>query len=110
MGVSLGINHLITAYYTDLTIIAGGMLFGGVSLGLLAPNTNVWITTSSQEANRGRSVSIMVSVIFLAQFLAPIVSQPMVQNLNFVSVFGYAAALSVLFSLILIVASKRKLL
>jgi len=104
----IGINHMITALFEDMTFIAGGMLIGGISLGLLAPNINVWVSTSVHSAMRGRSVSIMVSVIFLAQFLSPIVSQPIVGNLGFVSVFGYAAGLSFLLSIILMVVSFRK--
>jgi len=106
----IGINHLITALFADLTFLAGGMLIGGISLGLLAPNTNVWITTSTQGSNRGRSVSIMVSVVFLAQFLAPIVSQPILRSMSFTGVFGYGAGISFLLSLILMATHKRKLL
>jgi len=104
----LGINHLITALFPELTFIAGGMLIGGISLGLLAPNTNVWVSTSVPAAMRGRAVSIMVSVVFLAQFLSPIVSQPIVSTLGFVSVFGYGAGLSFFLSLILMVVALRK--
>ena len=104
----LGINHLITALFANITLIAGGMLIGGISLGLLAPNTNVWVSTSVHSTMRGRSISIMVSVIFLAQFLAPIVSQSIVRNLGFAIIFGYAAGLSFLFSLILMVVTFRK--
>jgi len=106
----IGFNHLITTLFADITIIAGGMLVGGISLGLLAPNTNVWVTTSTQGTNRGRAVSIMVSVIFLAQFLTPFVSQPILRAVSFTGVFGYGAGISFLFSLILMIAHKRKLL
>ena len=106
----IGANHLITTLFADLTFLAGGMLIGGISLGLLAPNTNVWVSTTTQGSNRGRSVSIMVSVIFLAQFLAPIVSQPILQSVSFTGVFGYGAAISFLLALILMATHKRKLL
>lgn len=106
----IGINHLITALFADLTFLAGGMLIGGISLGLLAPNTNVWVSTTTQGSNRGRSVSIMVSVVFLAQFLAPIVSQPILRDVGFTGVFGYGAGISFLLSLVLIATRKMKLL
>ena len=104
----IGINHLIIALFTDFRLLAGGMLLGGISLGLFAPNTNVWVSTSAPGAMRGRAVSIMTAVIFLAQFLAPIVTQPMVQSVGIVSIFGYAAGLSFLLSLILAGAAFRK--
>jgi len=106
----IGINHLIIALFADLTFLAGGMLIGGISLGLLAPNTNVWVSTTTQGSNRGRAVSIMVSVVFLAQFLAPIVSQPILRSVSFTGVFGYGAGISFLLSLILMATHKRKLL
>ena len=104
----LGINHLITALFTDFRLLAGGMLMGGISLGLLAPNTNVWVSTSAPGAMRGRAVSIMTAVIFLAQFLAPIATQPIVLSAGIVSIFGYAAGLSFILSLILAGSAFRK--
>ncbi len=104
----IGINHLIIALFTDFTLLAGGMLIGGISLGLFAPNTNVWVSTSASGAMRGRAISIMTAVIFLAQFLAPIVTQPIVQSVGIVCIFGYAAALSFLLSLMLAGTAFRK--
>ena len=104
----IGINHLIIALFTDFSFLAGGMLMGGISLGLFAPNTNVWVSTSVPGAMRGRAISIMTAVIFLAQFLAPIVTQPIVRSVGIVSIFGYAAGLSFLLSFILAGVAFRK--
>lgn len=104
----LGINHLMIAIFADWIILVVGMLIGGISMGLLAPNTNVWVSTSTHRATRGRSISIMVSVIFLAQFLVPILSQPVLQSIGFTGIFGYGAGISFLLSLILAAAHKRK--
>ncbi|MDY6939374.1 MAG: MFS transporter [Cyanobacteriota bacterium] len=54
----------------------------GMGLGLMMPNLNVWTTNEVPNALRGRALGGLTTFMFLGQFLSPIVSQPIKQNLG----------------------------
>jgi len=106
--ISIGINHLIVATTTNYSVILFSMLFGGISLGLFPPTLNVWLASVISPDIRGRAISGLTTFIFLAQFMTPIVTQPLVESVGLVKVFGYTGAVSLLLFGIMIVINRRK--
>ena len=105
--LSIGINHFIVAISADYWMILFSMLFGGISLGLFPPTLNVWLASVISPDIRGRAISGLTTFIFLAQFMTPIVTQPLVESVGLVNVFGYAATVSLLLFGLMIVINRR---
>ena len=105
--MSIGINHFIVATSNDYWMILFSMLFGGISLGLFPPTLNVWLASVISPDIRGRAISGLITFIFLAQFMTPIVTQPLVESVGLVNVFSYAGMLSLLLFGLMIVLNRR---
>ena len=105
--LSIGINHFIVAISADYWMILFSMLFGGISLGLFPPTLNVWLASVISPDIRGRAISGLTTFIFLAQFMTPIVTQPLVESVGLVNVFSYAGMLSLLLFGLMIVLNRR---
>lgn len=106
--ISIGINHLIVATTTNYSVILFSMLFGGISLGLFPPTLNVWLASVISSDIRGRAISGLTTFIFLAQFMTPIVTQPLVGSVGLAKVFGYAGIVSMLLFVVMVVINRRK--
>ena len=106
--ISIGINHLIVATTTNYSVILFSMLFGGISLGLFPPTLNVWLASVISSDIRGRAISGLTTFIFLAQFMAPIVTQPFAGSVELTEVFGYAGIVSLLLFVVMVVINRRK--
>ena len=106
--ISIGINHMIVATTANYSLILFSMLFGGISLGLFPPALNVWLASVISPDIRGRAISGLTTFIFLAQFMTPIVTQPLVESVGLVKVFSYSGIASLLLSGVMIVVNRRK--
>jgi len=60
----------------DSALIA--MLIGGLAFGLYIPNHSSWILTLVGPARRGLGVGLVTTAMFLGQFLAPILAEPLI--------------------------------
>jgi MFS family permease len=84
-------------------VIIAGLAFCGLGMGLLYPNLNMWLTSETPAAIRGRAVSGFTTSIFLGQFLSPLSSQPLVDlfglQMMFVSIGVFWVVMSVGFML-----------
>lgn len=107
--LTLGINHLIAAISTQYVPIVLGLLVGGLGIGLLPPNLNVWVSAASPPAHRGRAFGGLTTAIFAGQFLTPIFTQPIVTGASFAGVFALAASTSALLGIgFAVLAVKRR--
>ena len=57
-------------------MIIFGLLIGGIGMGVLIPNSNVWIVSLSPESMRGRIVGGLTTSVFIGQFVSPIITEP----------------------------------
>jgi MFS family permease len=80
-------------------VILAGLAFCGLGMGLIYPNLNMWLTSGTPVAIRGRAVSGFTTAIFLGQFLSPVSSQPLVDlyglQMMFVSIGVFWVVMSV---------------
>ncbi len=85
-------------------ILILGLLIAGTGIGLLLPNLNVWLSTQTPAAERGKILGGLTSCIFLGQFISPLVVQPIAQTLGLQSAYTIAAGM--LFLIGLAIAAK----
>lgn len=65
----------------------------GIGLGLGMPNLTVWILAITPPSHRGRAAGGQTAGIFLGQFAAPLLAEPLVQAFGVSSAFAGAAIL-----------------
>jgi MFS family permease len=87
MGIGFGAVWLSTAYWHIIV----SMLIVGCGMGLLMPNSNLWMVSIAPEERRGRLVSALTSTTFLGQFLSAIVMQSLIAEGGLAFVFEVSA-------------------
>jgi MFS family permease len=65
-------------------------MVGGLGMGVLIPNSNVWIVTLSPESMRGRIVGGLTTSIFIGQFVSPIFVEPVVSWTSINGIYAVA--------------------
>ncbi len=98
MGIGYGIIGIAGSYAQVLI----GLSVGGLGLGLLMPNSTVWLSAETPNALRGRALGGLTTFMFLGQFLSPIVSQPVSQLFGLGMTYSLAGGLLLLLSLVFI--------
>ena len=79
----------------------------GIGLGLMMPNLNVWTTNEVPDSLRGRALGGLTTFMFLGQFLSPIVSQPIKQNLGMTATYGLVGVSLVVLAILLWIYRKQ---
>lgn len=102
--------HLLSAFGFTLVglaesyvLLITGLAICGMGFGFIIPNGNVWLMALSTPRTRGRLIGGFSSMIFLGQFLSPVVVAPLQRWLNSLSLVYVAAGIcSLLISLLLL--------
>jgi MFS family permease len=92
----IGAGYLLISIASGWTVIVLGLLLGGVGLGLMVPNLNVWLANESPPELRGRVLGGLTTAMFLGQFLSPFVGQPVSTVVGMGGAFLSAAVLVLL--------------
>ena len=87
-----GIGYLAIGTATALWAVAVGLVIGGAGLGLIVPNLVAWVAHATPAHLRGRLVGVMISALFLGQFISPLVWNPVVTALGRQDALVMAAA------------------
>ncbi len=86
---STGLGLFLMANGSMATIVAG-VVFVGIGMGVSQPTLTHWIGLLSPQHLRGRIFGGLTSIIFIAQFVSPILMQPLLENgLSLASAFKY---------------------
>jgi MFS family permease len=72
----LSIGFMVIFFVESYIMIALGLLIGGIGMGVLIPNSNVWIVSLSPESMRGRIVGGLTTSVFIGQFVSPLITEP----------------------------------
>jgi MFS family permease len=78
----MGIGYLLIGQSSDWAQVLTGLAISGLGLGILMPNMSVWLSSAVPDAIRGRALGGLSTAMFLGQFLSPIVTQSLTQNLG----------------------------
>lgn len=94
--LTLGLNHVAISLEPGFGFVALALLIGGFGLGILPPTLGVWIASTAPQAIRGRAVGGLTAMLFLGQFVAPIVTQPVLNRFGVVGMFAIIGSSSLL--------------
>lgn len=83
--MALGFFIIVLADSYFLVLLA--MIFCGFGMGLMIPNTNVWVMKIAPEEIRGKEIGKLTTFWFLGQFLSPIIVFPILGVLSISSTF-----------------------
>jgi MFS family permease len=86
----MGLGFLVVFFGTNYLLLLLGLLITGIGLGVLIPNSNVWIVTLSPESMRGRIVGGLTTAIFIGQFISPFLIQPVLALTSAKGIFAVA--------------------
>ena len=82
---------------TYVSIIIGTML-SGLGMGMMIPNTNMWVMKIIPPEIRGKEIGKLTTFWFLGQFLSPIIIFPVLKILSLSSTFMLASGVLLLMS------------
>jgi MFS family permease len=85
----VSISYEIVGLVNNYALVVFGVGLCGLGEGFLVPNLDSWLTAKVPQTYRGRAVAGLVASTFLGQFLSPIITQPLIQNLDFDLVINY---------------------
>ena len=89
MGCGFGLLAITTVY--GLAVLA--LFFLGLGIGMMMPNTNMWVMQLAPPAIRGQEIGKLTTFWFMGQFLSPILLQPMVKQAGTSGAFTLMAIL-----------------
>lgn len=81
------------------------MMLSGLGIGMMIPNTNIWVMKIAPLEIRGKEIGKLTMFWFFGQFISPVVTLPLLQNLSLATTFMAAAGFLFLLSMIWIVSS-----
>ena len=102
-----GLNHVILSISDEFTYAIVALAFGGLGIGLLPANINVWLASVTPSDIRGRAVGGLTMSLFFGQFLTPMVTQPFVGALGFKGMFLAFGIFSLAVAAIFAIANLR---
>lgn len=79
-------------------LVVVAMMLSGLGIGMMIPNTNMWVMKIAPPAIRGKEIGKLTTFWFLGQFLSPIIIFPVLKVLTISATFMAAAALLLLLS------------
>jgi MFS family permease len=102
----MGAGYVIIGLSSAAGGIVVGLLVAGLGWGLLIPTANTWVSQSVPQARRGRALGGISSMIFLGQFLSPIVSQPVIERVSLASTYELAGVGMLSLAVVVLIGSR----
>jgi MFS family permease len=75
----------VSGNYVLLTV---GMMLSGLGMGMMIPNTNMWVMKVAPPEIRGKELGKLTTFWFLGQFLSPIIIFPVLRVFSLPAAFG----------------------
>jgi len=95
----MAIGYLLIALSTSYAMVVTAMMVSGLGIGMMIPNTNMWVMKIAPPEIRGKEIGKLTTFWFMGQFLSPIVIFPVLQVLTLSETFMAGAALLLLISI-----------
>ncbi|WP_217348975.1 MFS transporter [Prosthecochloris sp. GSB1] len=86
-------GYVVVGNAVNWPVMLAGLAIGGFGSGMLMPNGSLWLLESVPESFRGRAVGFYTAMIFLGQFLSPVLTAPFVSLFSLSGAFLVSAAL-----------------
>ncbi len=89
----MAIGFALTSWATSYGMVLGAMVFVGFGIGMMIPNTNLWVMQIAPPEIRGKVIGKLTMFWFMGQFLSPIITLPLAKRFSLPSIFMLAAIL-----------------
>lgn len=96
----MGIGYVVAGLAGGYGQVLVGLAIGGAGFGLMMPNLNVWLTSVVPEELRGRALGGFTTFVFLGQFISPLLSQPLSQQISLGVTYTLAGGVMLLLALV----------
>ena len=78
----MAIAFACIAYGNSYEMVMLAMLLGGLGMGIMIPNANVWVMQLAPPEIRGREIGRLTTFWFMGQFLSPIILLPFLDSFS----------------------------
>lgn len=102
-----GVGSLLAGAIHDMAATAIGFAFAGVSAGLTEPATAMIVLSRAPESMRSRATGLLLSALFLGQFLNPLVVSPLRSAFGVHGAFVVIGAFFVVLGLFVLLCAPR---
>jgi MFS family permease len=92
----LAAGFLSVSISNNYVLVIVGMILSGLGVGMMIPNTNMWVMKMAPPQIRGKEIGKLTTFWFLGQFLSPIIIFPVLSMMSLSSTFMLAAAVLLL--------------
>lgn len=92
-------GFICIAFSTTYVLVVVAMMLCGLGMGMMIPNTNMWVMKIAPPEIRGKEIGKLTTFWFLGQFLSPVIIAPVLKNLSLSSTFMMSAGFLFLLSL-----------
>ncbi len=75
----LAASYAIIAISESYIMVIVAMMVAGLGMGIMIPNTNLWVMRIAPPEIRGREIGRLTTFWFMGQFLSPVILQPVSQ-------------------------------
>ncbi len=89
----MAIGLALTSWATSYWMVLAAMMFVGFGIGMMIPNTNLWVMQIAPPEIRGKVIGKLTMFWFMGQFLSPIITLPLAKRFSLPSIFMLAAIL-----------------
>jgi MFS family permease len=96
----MALAFVVMAYGESYNMILLAMLLGGLGMGIMIPNANVWVMQLAPIEIRGREIGRLTTFWFMGQFLSPLLFLPLLDILTQEQLFFVVACILVILSLV----------
>ena len=98
----MGMGYLIISISDTYIFIILGLITGGAGVGLVMPNSVLWLIALSPVSIRGRIMGNLTTAMFLGQFASPIILQPFISMLSLNKTFALSGLLMLVLAFVFI--------
>jgi MFS family permease len=91
-------GYICVSVSESYLLIVIAMMLSGLGMGMMIPNTNMWVMKIAPPAIRGKEIGKLTTFWFLGQFLSPIIIFPLLNVLSLSTTFMLAAGFLLLMS------------
>lgn len=99
----MAIGLAITSWSSSYALILVAMMFSGFGIGMMIPNTNLWVMQLAPPEIRGKEIGKLTMFWFMGQFLSPIITLPLIGWFELPDMFMAAAVLLFILSVTFLV-------
>ena len=104
--VLMAAGYFCVALFQRCAGILTGLAIAGLGLGLLLPNSNLWLMNTADPNHRGKIIGGLSSAFFLGQFVSPLATGVVTYYHDLTFAFYVAAAAMVCLSVIVLISRR----